>query len=165
MFSCQRGLAEWSASQSVCWILLHLSGVCGDTSPSWGGVTCEPLLPCPLLQAGLVLAGVGGSRGLWEKAQLRVSFLAWPNIFLSSAECLRAGWPHPTHSSWGGAEGVLFLAVHIPLQHAKLFLMQNVLSASARRFSILLDPRYIYKVGPMTLKASTFFNFAFYQDL
>ena len=40
----------------------------GETPhPLWAVVTCESLLHCPLLEAGLVLAGAGGCRGLWEK--------------------------------------------------------------------------------------------------
>lgn len=104
-FSCQGGLTDGSASRNVRWVLVHLSGVRGDTSPSWAGVTCEPLLRCPLLKPGLVLAGVGGFRGLWEKARLRVSFLAWPNVFSSFAEFLRAERPHPTHPSGGAQRG------------------------------------------------------------
>lgn len=76
MSSCQGGLAASLPLGTFAGLWRGFLGLWRQLTLS-GQIICEPLLLCPFLEAGPVLAGAGGCRGL-GKAQLMASSVLRP---------------------------------------------------------------------------------------
>lgn len=88
-FSCQRELVDGPVSQNIFWVLVHLSGGYGDNSPAQD--KCCMYASATLSFTGAWAGPTGSCRVQRALGMVQViaPFLVWPNLCLSSLECLR----------------------------------------------------------------------------